>query len=74
MVEADALVRLGTVIGELRRAKGISQERFADSIGMHRAQYGKIERGLTNVTLTTLIRIAAGLGTTLAALLVDADL
>lgn len=49
-------------IRSLRERLGISQEVFADRIGMHRAYYGAIERGKKNLTLQTLERIANGLG------------
>jgi transcriptional regulator with XRE-family HTH domain len=74
MDEAKTLARLGTAIREERAAMGISQETFADLIGMHRAQYSRIERGETNVTVTTLQRIAKGLGTSLASLAASARL
>ena len=45
-----------------RERLGISQEAFADRIGMHRAYYGAIERGKKNLTLQTLERVAEGLG------------
>ena len=40
---------------------GLSQEQFADHIGMHRAQYGAIERGTRDLRLSTLLRAAKGL-------------
>lgn len=52
---------------------GVSQDEFADRIGMHRSYYGSIERGEKNITLTTLERVAAGLGTTMSALLKAVD-
>jgi len=50
----------------------VSQERFADSIGMHRAYYSSLERGERNVTIETLARVAKGLQMTIAALAKDA--
>lgn len=66
MDEAKTLAKLGKAIRQHRAATGVSQESFADSISMHRAQYSKIERGEVNVTVLTLRRLAKGLGTTVA--------
>ena len=52
----------------LRERMGLSQEAFADRIGMHRAYYGAVERGKKNLTLQTIERIANGLGVEPAAL------
>lgn len=52
----------------------VSQEAFADSIAMHRAYYGFIERGTRNMTLVTLHRVASGLGWSLADLFKRAQL
>lgn len=56
-----------------RTDTGLSQEHFADSIGMHRVYYSSVERGERNITLATLQRIAQGLGVPMADLLVAAD-
>ncbi|MEN5100312.1 helix-turn-helix transcriptional regulator [Stenotrophomonas sp. TWI809] len=45
-----------------RTILGLSQEGFADAIGMHRAYYGHIERGTKNLTVATLSKICYGLG------------
>ena len=47
---------------ELRTAKGWSQELFADNCEIHRSHMGEIERGEVDVALTTLAKIAKGLG------------
>ena len=66
--------RVGAVIRERREASGVSQDTFADSIGMHRAYYSAIERGERNVTLSTLFRLATGFKTTIAKLMAEASL
>lgn len=68
MDEPTAQTRLATAIRRRRETRKISQESFADSIGMHRAQYSELERGLRNPTLQTLCKVAEGLGTTIASL------
>ena len=44
-----------------REALKFSQEEFADYITLDRANYGAIERGERNISITTLVRIAVGL-------------
>jgi transcriptional regulator with XRE-family HTH domain len=45
MEKATIQRRLGGVVRARREALKVSQEHFADSIGMHRAYYSSIERG-----------------------------
>lgn len=63
---------LGVALRKRRTALGLSQDKFADTIGMHRAYYSSIERGERNLTLATLWRLAAGLGIKPSELLRDA--
>lgn len=59
----SALVqRLGRALRARREASGMSQEAFADAIGMHRTYYSAIERGEKNMQLDTLARVCQGLG------------
>jgi transcriptional regulator with XRE-family HTH domain len=61
-VEGDLQRRLGRNLRALRKAKGVSQEAFADTLAIHRTYMGGLERGERNVTLRTVERIAATLG------------
>jgi transcriptional regulator with XRE-family HTH domain len=63
---------LGDAMRAKREGLGLSQERFADHLGMHRAYYSALERGEKNLTIQTLARVAQGLKTTVAALAKDA--
>lgn len=45
-----------------RRARGHSQEAFAEVLGMHRTYVGGIERGERNLTLKAVERLADMLG------------
>lgn len=65
---------LGAVVRTRRTELGYSQDTFADAIGMHRAYYSSIERGERNLTLHTLWRVAGGLGTKVADLMIAADI
>jgi transcriptional regulator with XRE-family HTH domain len=60
--------RFGGRIRKLRLKKGWSQEAFADVCGIHRSHMGEIERGETNLTLSTMLVIAHKLEITLSAL------
>lgn len=68
MDEPTEQIRLAAAIRRRRERNKISQESFADSIGMHRAQYSELERGRRNMTLQSLSKVAKGLGTSIAAL------
>ena len=67
------------VVGERFRERrlelGSSQEEVAHLAGLNMSNYGKIERGLSNPTMHTLVRIAAVLdidpGTVIAGLTAD---
>ena len=74
MESSEIAERVGQGLRQLRAAKGLSQEAFADSIRMHRAYYSAIERGEKNLTLSTLSRVSEGLGITMAGLLRSCDL
>ena len=65
--------RVGDALRRRRESLNISQEGFADKIGMHRTYYGAVERGEMNLTLRTLKRVCLGLGVKISELLKDAD-
>ena len=65
--------RLGVAMRSRRQRLEVSQEAFADQIGMHRTYYSALERGEINLTLKTLRRICSGLGISVRELLKDAD-
>lgn len=53
----------------MRDQMGLSQERFALSIGMDRSYYASIETGARNVTLLNMAKIAGGFRVNLSELL-----
>lgn len=57
-VEGDLQRQLGRGLRALRRTRGLSQEAFADVLGVHRTYIGGLERGERNVTLRTVERLA----------------
>lgn len=68
MTEETKLKALGKKIKALRKSKGLSQEKFALKMGLHRTYIGAIERGERNVSFLNLQRIANALGITLSEL------
>ncbi|WP_172623470.1 helix-turn-helix domain-containing protein [Arabiibacter massiliensis] len=57
--------KLGAEIKRQRIAAGWSQQQFASMLGMNRTRLREIENGTGNPQLSTLFRVADGLGTTL---------
>jgi len=60
--EGELQRRVGRNLRAYREARGLSQEAFADELGVHRTYMGGIERGERNLTLRSLERIADCLG------------
>ena len=67
-VSDQVLKILGERIREKRKARGWTQEEFADHAGVDRSYAGGIERGERNVTFLILCRVCTALGCDLAAL------
>jgi transcriptional regulator with XRE-family HTH domain len=65
----DIQRRLGQRIRELRIRQGFkSQDAFSEFLGLHRTVIGFWETGRKDLRLSTLIRVAEGLGVTLSEL------
>jgi transcriptional regulator with XRE-family HTH domain len=60
-VEGDLQRIVGRNLRAYREDKDLSQEAFADELGVHRTYMGGIERGERNLTLKSLERIASRL-------------
>ena len=58
----------GDKLRAIREGKGISQEKFALSIGMDRTYYSSVEAGRRNISLNNLKKIADGYEITLSQL------
>lgn len=56
------LARFGANLERARKARGLTQERFAEVVDLHPRVVQKIEAGETNIKATTLFRIQAALG------------
>lgn len=60
--ETRAVLRdLGLRMRELRRLRELTQEAFAEKLGMLAPNYARIEQGRANATVDTLVRIAHAL-------------
>lgn len=70
-VEGELQRAVGQNLRAYRERRGLSQEAFADLLGVHRTYMGGIERGERNLTLKTLERIAERTGVSPRELLAD---
>jgi transcriptional regulator with XRE-family HTH domain len=55
------LIKFGQRVREEREKLGLSQEAFADKVGVHRTYIGMIERAEKNITITNIAKIADAL-------------
>jgi transcriptional regulator with XRE-family HTH domain len=65
--------RLGDAIRSRRQALGLSQEEVASRAGLHRTYVGDVERGLRNVSLANIAKLASALGCKASELLREAE-
>jgi len=65
----DIRVRFGRNVRALRAEAGLSQDEFADQVGIHRTYMSGIERGRRAPTIIVVEKIAKALGVTPGALL-----
>ncbi len=72
-MEGDLQRTVGRNLRAYRKTKSLSQEDFADELGVHRTYMGGIERGERNLTLKSLERIAGQLDVDPLALLQPPD-
>lgn len=61
-MEGDLQRTLGRNLRAYRQSHGLSQEAFADLLGVHRTYMGGVERGERNLTLKSVERLAERLG------------
>jgi transcriptional regulator with XRE-family HTH domain len=64
---------LGSNLRAYREAESLSQEAFADVLGVHRTYMGALERGERNLSLKSVEKIAAKLKIEPLLLLSEAD-
>ncbi|ARK09014.2 helix-turn-helix transcriptional regulator [Fibrella sp. ES10-3-2-2] len=56
---------VGTLIREVRKAKGLTQEELAAKMGVQKAMVNGLEQGRSSPTVKTLEKVASALGLTL---------
>jgi transcriptional regulator with XRE-family HTH domain len=64
-MSVDIRIRFGRAIRRIREEQQINQEEAAERCGLHRTYYSGIERGVRNVSLLNIEKLAKGLKTTL---------
>ena len=57
----DIRIRFGRAIRRVRQEQEINQEEAAERCGLHRTYYSGVERGVRNVSLVNIEKIAKGL-------------
>jgi transcriptional regulator with XRE-family HTH domain len=57
----DIRIRFGRAIRRIREEQKINQEEAAERCGVHRTYYSGVERGVRNVSLVNIGKIAKGL-------------
>lgn len=62
MTKLDTKMRVGLRMKELRGDLGMSQESFANSIGMSRTYFAEVEIGKRNISIENIERICCGFG------------
>jgi transcriptional regulator with XRE-family HTH domain len=60
-MEGDLQRAVGRNLRRYRQELGLSQEAFADLVGVHRTYMGGLERGERNLTLKSVERLAEAL-------------
>ena len=71
---SDPLLRtIGSTIRSLRRERGLSQEALADRADIDRSYMSGVERGLRNISVLNLARVAKALDVTLVELIGPID-
>lgn len=78
MNNAEEYKRVRTVIGinvgTIRKQRGLSQTKLAETISVHRSYINQIEGGKENVSVDILVKIADGLDVPLAYLFTGLDI
>jgi transcriptional regulator with XRE-family HTH domain len=72
--KSPATQALGKAIRSARESRGYTQEGFARKVGIDRSYYGAIERGEFNLSVDTILKVAAALGMTAGELFGQAKL
>ena len=63
------LVKFGEIVRKKHQERGLSQEDFAELVGVHRTYVGMIERAEKNITLLNIEKIAQAFDISISELL-----
>ncbi len=69
-----ALIALGKAIRDIRKQRGVSQEKLALLAGIDRSYVGRVERGDNNVAVLTLLKIGQALNVSMTDIMREAGL
>ena len=70
----DIQQSFGLKVQQLRKATGMSQEKFALSIDMDRTYLASVEAGKRNISINNIKKIADGLSITISELFVGVEI
>ena len=62
----DSQERVGRTLRAKRKRSGLTQEQLAEAADMHPTEVSRLERGVRDPRLSTLVRLARALGIELA--------
>ncbi len=68
---SDVAVKFGRRLREVRRGRGISQEKLAELAGLHRTYVSSVERGERNISLLNIESLAQALQVKMSELMPD---
>ena len=66
-------IKFGEYIRKKRKESGLSQEKFAEKVAVHRTYVGMIERAEKNITLINIKKFAIGLGVSISTVFKEID-
>ncbi len=61
MKDFDIKIMFGLRLRQIRKAKGISQEKLMLSTGIHRTYISEVERGIRNISIVNIYKISQDL-------------
>lgn len=68
IMNKDLLKSFGQEVKRLRLERNLSQEAFAEIVGVHRTYIGMIERGEKNITLENIFKLSTAFGISISEL------
>ncbi len=72
-MHVEIQVAFGHAIRKFRSEKHISQETFADMCGLHRTYISDIERGMRNVSIENIEKMAHALDLNISDIFIEAE-